>query len=100
MIGNTCYVAYVREGAVAIIVEEPAWTRLEDARDAVVAHTGSVGTTAERRVELGELADEKIKFSVVVIVEPDGTRTPTGSGHSSFFCDVGKGAVTIVAVEN
>ncbi len=91
--------AYVGERAIAVIVEEPTWAWLEDPRNAVVAYTGAIGATAERGVELSELADEKVKLPVVVIVEPDGARTPARRGYSSFLCDIGEGTVTIVAVK-
>ncbi len=100
MTGDSRRVAHIGEGTVAVIVKEPAWTWFENPRNAVVAYTGAIGTTAERGVELSELADEKVKLSIIVVVEPDGARTPARRSHPSLFCDVGEGAVAIVAVEN
>src|ERR1700694_1985898 len=50
--------------------------------------------------KLNKLADEKVQFAIVVIVEPNGAGGPSGGGYTGFFSDIRECAVTIVVVEN
>src|ERR1700756_1015530 len=51
-------------------------------------------------VEVDEAADEEVEAAIVVVVEPDRARGPSGSGHAGLFGYVGEGAVAIVAIED
>ncbi len=68
--------AHVRERPVAVVVEEVAGPRLEDARDAVVASAHAVVAAEDRAVAtvLDEAGDEEIELAVAVVVEPRRVR--------------------------
>ena len=48
MFGNAGLPAHIRESAVAIVMKQPAWPWLENARDAVVMRAVSIDAAAER----------------------------------------------------
>src|SRR5207247_2498796 len=93
---------HFRKRAVAIIVEQPAWHGLVNARDAVIALAGLV-VPAEfvlGLVEIYKAADEQVELPVVVVVEPDGARCPARRSNASLFRYIGEGSVAVVAVED
>src|SRR5271165_6647504 len=91
MRGNAGFFAHVGERAVSIIMEEPAGSRLEDARNAVVMRAVGVHAAGNGFVELGELANKEVQAPVVVVIEPHRARTPAGSGDSGLFGNVSEG---------
>ena len=94
--------ADVCKSAVAIVVEQPARHRVVDAWDAVVALAGLrvAAKLVLGLVEIHKPANKEVKFSVVVVVKPDGTRCPALGGQASFPGHIGKRAVAVVVVEN
>src|SRR5205814_10419083 len=90
-------VADVCKSAVAIVVEQPARHSVVDAWDAVVAL--AVLRVAAKLVlglvEIHKPANKEVKFSVVVVVKPDGTRCPALGGQASFPGHIGKLAVAV-----
>ena len=90
------------EGAVAVVVEQPARHGFVNPWDAVIALAG-LAVAAEfvfGLVEIHEAADEQVKPTVVVVVEPDGARGPAGRGDTRFFSCVGKSSVAVIVVED
>src|SRR4029077_11432660 len=51
-------------------------------------------------VEVHEPADKKVKLPIVVIVEPHGAGGPSSGRKPGFTGHIGKGAVSIVAIED
>src|SRR5580658_8865830 len=66
---------------------EPGW----DA--ALASHGRIVG------IELYVTGNEEVEESVVVVIAPGRTRRPSTERDSSFFRNVGKGAVVIIVVK-
>ena len=107
--GIACYarlLVHVREGAVAVVVEEPARHGIEDAGVAVFVdaresgYVGRITNVVLQLAEIDEPADEKIQASVVVVIKPHHAGGPTGSGDTCLFGDICEGTVPIVAIQN
>src|ERR1700760_2364503 len=82
-------------------MEKPACRGLVQRGNAItttVVVGGAVQTST--LAELDKIADEQIKPSVVVIVEPNCARAPSGRGDPGFLRHIGKGAVAVVVIEN
>ena len=58
------------------------------------AGAGDVGA-----VEVDVAGDEEVELAVAVVVAPGGAGGPAADGDAGFFCDVGEGAVVVVAIE-
>ena len=83
----------VGEGAVAVVMEQPAGGRLVEARNAVVAFAAdavAAGTIVALGV-LNEVADEEIEVSIVVVVKPGGAGGPAVDVDAGLGGDVGEG---------
>jgi len=67
-----------------------------------MSYGGASGVWGLCGIELDVVADEKIKASIAVIVEPGAAGTPANLLiiDTSFASDVGKGAVAVVVEEN
>ena len=100
MLGDAGCLAHVGKCAVSVVVEEPARLGVEGRGNAVVAHPGGILAAAVQQVELGELADKQVQLAIVVIVEPDCARAPSGRAHARLLGHVREGAVAVVAVED
>jgi hypothetical protein len=83
-------------------VKEPAGHRLIEVRNAVPALGifSRVTVFALGLVEIHELANKKIKATIIVVVEPDGARGPAGSRNAGFFGYIGESAVSVVVIED
>jgi hypothetical protein len=100
MFGDSGLFTDVSEGPVAIIVEEPTRTRLEDSRNAIVADPVFVDAAPGVLVELGKLADEEVQAAVAVVVEPDSAGVPSRSGYARFLRDISECAIAVVVVQD
>jgi hypothetical protein len=88
--------ADIGEGAVSIVVEEPAGRRLVQRRNAIPGLVIRDAIEIFGFIEIDEVADKQIQPSVVVIVEPHRTRSPSGGGNAGFLGNVTKGTVAVV----
>ena len=82
-------------------MEQPARHGIVNARNAVV--TAGLLIAAKfvlGLVEIDEAADKEVQLAVIVVVEPDRARSPSGSGKACFASDVGKRAVAIIMIKN
>src|SRR5206468_2092816 len=92
--------AYIGKGAIAVVVEQPARHGIVNARNAVV--TAGLLVAAKfvlGLVEIDEAADKEVQLAVIVVVEPDRARSPSGGGKACFASDVGKAAIAIVVIK-
>ncbi len=82
-------------------MEEPTGCWLVKPRNAiprfvVVSGAGKV----LRFAEFDELADKQIEPPVIIVIEPQRARCPSGSRHASLFRNVGEGPVAVVVIQN
>src|SRR5690349_15535142 len=49
---------------------------------------------------LNKAAQKKVGQSIIVVIEPHGTRRPAGRGYTRFFGHVRECAITIVVIKN
>src|SRR5260221_6214575 len=100
--GDARLLADVGERAIAIVVEQPAGHGRINFGDAIVMAAVIMDSAGfvEFLAEIHEAPYEKIKAAVIVVVKPDGTGSPTGSGDSRFFGYVGKRAVAVVVIKD
>src|SRR5207237_8733225 len=99
---NSGFTADVGEGAVSIIVKEPAGHRIVDGRDAIRA-LASQFVAAELEFVFAvthKTTDEQIQTSVIVVVKPDRTRCPARSGDARLRGYIGERAVAVIVIEN
>src|SRR5258706_6624658 len=102
MTSNPRGLAHIREGAISVVVEQPARRGLVEMRYAVSMFAilaGSAILVFGFR-ELHELADKQIELPVVVVIKPNRARAPAGSSHACLFSNIGEGTVAVVVVEN
>src|SRR5258708_6790522 len=96
------FLSDVGKGAIAIVVKEPAFCRLVDARNAVVAFAFALVSAKFifRFIEIDKAANEQVQLAVIVVVEPDRAGGPAGSGDSGLLSHIGERAITIVVVQD
>ena len=90
------------EGSVSIVVVKEIGRAFEDARNTIIVHARPA-VVAKEVVGFSVIdiaADEQVQAAVIIVVEPDGAGCPTRRFHTGAFGDIGKGAVTVVAVKN
>src|SRR5215475_4491879 len=51
-------------------------------------------------IKVHETADEQIELAVAVVINPNGTRSPTRSGNSRRNGHIGESSVAIVPIQN
>src|SRR5437762_712614 len=91
----------VLEGAVTAIVEQTPGNGLVHFGRAIVALAGGgEALLVALDCEIEIVGDEKVEAAVAVVVDPGGTGAPAGVVDAGFGCDVGKGAVAIVVIED
>src|ERR1035437_10015511 len=96
MFRNSGLPAHVRERSITIVMKQPAWTWLENARDTVMMRSIPIDAAAEGFVELGKLADEQVEPAVIVVIEPHGAGTPPGSRDSRFLGYISEGSIAVI----
>src|SRR5204863_1377916 len=90
------------KGAVAVVVEQPAWGGIVNARNAVIAiaRLAVAAKLVLGLVKVNEAANKEVQPAVVVMVKPNGARCPAGRRQAGLLSDICEGAVPVVVIEN
>src|SRR5260370_32768499 len=88
--------------AISVVVVEKAWGAAKNPGNTVIVVSELVIAAGELllRAIVNETADEKVKESIIVEVEPNCAGGPPRSGKTGFLGHVAESAVAIVFVQN
>src|SRR5262249_14184740 len=106
-IGNTRFLADIREGSVAVVVKQMIAFSLKSSRAAHYFYAAELTIASRTRarfrwmvwIVFGVSGNKQIKQAVVVVVAPCRPTGPATKYDTRFFCNVRKCAVVIVVIQ-
>src|SRR5687768_371043 len=101
MIGYPGFFTDIGESAVPVVVKQIAGPGLVMARNAVVTPVDIISAQyVQRFVIVDKAGNKQVQFAVVVVIKPDRTSGPTYHAGTRLFCDIGKGRISVVTIQN
>src|SRR6202042_755928 len=97
-VGDPGFLTGVPECAVPIVVEKPTGHGRINLRNAIVTPAILVDSAGlvQLFTEIREPPYEEVEMAIIVIVEPDGARSPSRRSHSRLFGDIRESAIAVV----